>query len=134
MFLSLGYDIITSSSIIYMYMYTCIYLLSLPLSLSLSLPLPLPLSPSPPIPLPLSLSPSLSLSLPLSLSVLLVSMPIHVCVHIYYHNNIFSQCYFSSYLCFLEWVRQLNKPDTGKVYAVVGSTFLEFCFGAKSGF
>ena len=29
--------------------------------------------------------------------------------------------------------RQLNKPDAGKVYAVVGSTFIEFCFGVKSG-
>ena len=46
----------------------------------------------------------------------------------------FSQCYFSSYLCFLEWALQLNKPDTGKVYAVVGSTFLEFCFGVKKWF
>ena len=29
---------------------------------------------------------------------------------------------------------QLNKSDAWKVYAVVGSTFLEFCFGVKSGF
>ena len=33
-------------------------------------------------------------------------------------------CVFSSVKA-----RQLNKPDAGKVYAVVGSTFLEFCFG-----
>ena len=41
------------------------------------------------------------------------------------HIHISYQCYFSLNLCFLECkTRQLNKPDAGKVYAVVGSTYV----------
>ena len=121
------YDI-TSPSIIYMYMYNCIYLSFLSPSPSPSPPPP----PPPPPPSPSSPSPSPSPSLSFAR---LNARLVHVCVHVYYLNNIFFLSVISLHTCVFSRVkaRLLNKPDAGKVYAVVGSTFIEFCFGVKSG-
>ena len=108
-----------------LYTCTCItaymYLLSLSHSLSPSLSLSLSLPPSPSLPL--------SLSFLSQCSYMYVYMSITIIILFLLSVITLRTCVFSSVKAC-----QLNKSDAWKVYAVVGSTILEFCFGVKSGF